>query len=337
MNKTKIREINLYLAILFVFFFIPCSFAIPQTFNIHGKLTDSNGANLYGTYNMTFRIYDAFTGGIPLWQSINQSVSTDSEGVYTVVLKNINLTFSEQYYIGVAVQSDAEMTPRINLTSSGYSFRTNVSDYLESSRNYEMANLTLTQKITFALGEIIDNIVGGWVRITGGLNVSENVTASYFIGDGSRLTNVNGSGVYVPYTGAMNNLDLGANNFLINNSVFFVNATSGNVGIGTANPNHKLQIMFDNGHYFEFFDDGDIYMRSDGADFRFGRGGVAYSIVAVGENKFYPAVASYQTDLGTSSYKWRNLYVGNNTYLDGDVHVNSSILSPTGTLTLGGT
>ncbi len=191
-------------------------------------------------------------------------------------------------------------------------------------------------------GELRNGSVSGLQIVNGTITDADisdttNLTALYFIGDGSRLTNVNGSGVYVPYTGAMNNLDLGANNFLINNSVFFVNATSGNVGIGTANPNHKLQIMFDNGHYFEFFDDGDIYMRSDGADFRFGRGGVAYSIVAVGENKFYPAVASYQTDLGTSSYKWRNLYVGNNTYLDGDVHVNSSILSPTGTLTLGGT
>jgi len=61
-------------------------------------------------------------------------------------------------------------------------------------------NLTLGEKITFTFGEIIDNIVNGWIRVTGGLNVTEdinvvrnvsvggnltvvgNVTAGYFIG-----------------------------------------------------------------------------------------------------------------------------------------------------------
>ncbi len=38
-------------------------------------------------------------------------------------------------------------------------------------------NLTLGEKITFAFGEIIDNIVDGWITITGSLDVSGNVTA----------------------------------------------------------------------------------------------------------------------------------------------------------------
>ena len=33
-------------------------------------------------------------------------------------------------------------------------------------------NITLGQKITFALGEFIDNLVDGWLRITGNLNVT---------------------------------------------------------------------------------------------------------------------------------------------------------------------
>ena len=37
-------------------------------------------------------------------------------------------------------------------------------------------NLTLGEKITFALGEIIDNIVDSWIRITGNLNVTGNAT-----------------------------------------------------------------------------------------------------------------------------------------------------------------
>ena len=37
-------------------------------------------------------------------------------------------------------------------------------------------NLTLGEKITFAFGEIIDNLVDGWIRITGNLNVTNNLS-----------------------------------------------------------------------------------------------------------------------------------------------------------------
>lgn len=61
-------------------------------------------------------------------------------------------------------------------------------------------DITLGQKITFALGEIIDNIVDGWIRITGNLNVTENIisqgniTANYFFGNGSQLTDLPSGG-----------------------------------------------------------------------------------------------------------------------------------------------
>jgi len=49
-------------------------------------------------------------------------VTTDSDGIYSVILSSIDLDFSSQYYLGLKVESDSEMTPRINLTSSPYSF-----------------------------------------------------------------------------------------------------------------------------------------------------------------------------------------------------------------------
>ncbi|MDP3990340.1 MAG: hypothetical protein Q8Q01_03995, partial [archaeon] len=39
-------------------------------------------------------------------------------------------------------------------------------------------NLTIGQKITFVFGEILDNIVDGWLKITGNLNVTGNATIS---------------------------------------------------------------------------------------------------------------------------------------------------------------
>lgn len=47
----------------------------------------------------------------------------------------------------------------------------------------------------------------------------------------------------VPYTGATTNLNLGANNLIVDTNTFFVDATSNNVGIGTATPSARLHAI----------------------------------------------------------------------------------------------
>ncbi len=110
------------LLVLIVFSLVSFALAIPQTFNINGKLTDSNGVALSGTYTFNFSIYNVATGGTYLWNSGAMSVTTDSNGIYHVILNNVNLNFSEQYFLGIKVGTDAEMTPRLNLTSSPYAY-----------------------------------------------------------------------------------------------------------------------------------------------------------------------------------------------------------------------
>ncbi|KKK55366.1 hypothetical protein LCGC14_3075260, partial [marine sediment metagenome] len=87
------------------------------------------------------------TFNVNLTQNINQTINN--------ITNNIN-QFDQSLNTTDSVQFD-------NLTLTG--------------------NLTLGQKITFAFGEIIDNIVDGWIRVVGGLNVTDNVTADNFIGD----------------------------------------------------------------------------------------------------------------------------------------------------------
>ena len=115
--------------IILLVMFVGFVSAIPQTFNIHGRLLDSDELPLTGTYAMNFSLYSVTTGGSALWTD-NLSVVTDVEGIYNVILEDIDLDFSQQYYLGISVEGDAEMTPRMNLTSNPYVFRVNVSDYL---------------------------------------------------------------------------------------------------------------------------------------------------------------------------------------------------------------
>ena len=73
------------LLVLIVFSLVSFALAIPQTFNINGKLTDSNGVALSGTYTFNFSIYNVATGGTYLWNSGAMSVTTDSNGIYYVI------------------------------------------------------------------------------------------------------------------------------------------------------------------------------------------------------------------------------------------------------------
>jgi len=76
-----------------------------------------------------------------------------------------------------------------------------------------------------------------WVDNNGNWNMLGNINLSGIAyGDGSGLTNLNVSSInltgYVPYTGSLANVVLGDYNFSVGSSDFFVDASTGNVGIG---------------------------------------------------------------------------------------------------------
>lgn len=61
----------------------------PQLVSLQGRLTDkTTGAALTGTYSMTFRIFDAATGGTQVWTETQSSVQVDA-GVFNVLLGSV--------------------------------------------------------------------------------------------------------------------------------------------------------------------------------------------------------------------------------------------------------
>jgi len=95
---------------------------IPKTLNYQGVLTDGSGVAVSdGSYNLTFAIYDVLSGGSALWTD-GQSV-TVNKGIFSAVLglgTPLNLDFGDTYYLGISVEANPELTPRILLTASAY-------------------------------------------------------------------------------------------------------------------------------------------------------------------------------------------------------------------------
>jgi hypothetical protein len=97
---------------------------IPPYIRFQAQLTDGQGAYLEGSFNITFRLYDTDIAGQPLWEEA-QDVYVE-EGILDTVLGKatpFNLTFDKQYWLGVEVGTDGEMSPRFELTTVPYAFK----------------------------------------------------------------------------------------------------------------------------------------------------------------------------------------------------------------------
>jgi hypothetical protein len=98
---------------------------VPPTLSYQGMLTGSDDNPVEdGIYEMHFNLYGEADPSTPLW-SESQSV-TLVKGVFNVILGTVNpldFPFDEQYYLGIAIGNEEELSPRIALTSSAYSFR----------------------------------------------------------------------------------------------------------------------------------------------------------------------------------------------------------------------
>jgi hypothetical protein len=136
MNKAK-----LYSTVIFLICISPLYSQIPKTINYQGLLTDINGSAIQdGEYSMEFSLYFAGSGGTPLWQE-TQQVFVQS-GVFNTILgkvNSLNIPFDKPLWLGISIGESPELAPRIELTSSAYSFYSqNVADSSITSK--KMAN-----------------------------------------------------------------------------------------------------------------------------------------------------------------------------------------------------
>ena len=115
--------------------------APPQTINYQGYLTNPGGTPVNTSVVMTFRLYNAASGGSPLFAETQLSVGV-ANGNFNAVIGSVSpiaLAFDVPYWLTVAINSDPEMSPRQPLASSPYAFRAST---LDSSATIDGAQVT---------------------------------------------------------------------------------------------------------------------------------------------------------------------------------------------------
>ena len=209
----------------------------PRVISYQGLLTDvTNGPVADGAYNLTLKLYDQPTGGTALWTE-NASVTT-THGVFATALGSAtpfpsSLMFGAPYYLGIAVQGGAELSPRTPLLSSPYAIHAEQAALAEGLTTNALGIVTSVNKLS------------GSLRLVGAGSTTVNTSGNTFTissTGGAAGWNLTGNAATSPDTNFIGTTD--AQDFLIKTSaVERARITSlGNFGIGTLAPNERLDV-----------------------------------------------------------------------------------------------
>lgn len=198
---------------LFLIFSISVVSAYAQTsaFSYQGRFTDAAVAQpTNGTYSMTFRLYDAVSGGSQIGSPITTSV-TVVNGVFTVQLDfgAPAFTTTGDRFLEVEVNASV-LTPRQQITSAPFSVRAKnaeAADSLSASCNLCVqngqlaANSVTTSKVvngTVTTSKLADEAVSS-LKIFNNTILNEDISPSAAIDGskivGSTITNLNASNI----------------------------------------------------------------------------------------------------------------------------------------------
>ncbi|MEK7183997.1 MAG: hypothetical protein AAB701_00550, partial [Patescibacteria group bacterium] len=120
---------------------------ILAQFPFQGRLTNTDGTVVAdANYDAIFQLYTVDTGGIAVWTENHTGVDqiTTADGIFNTLLGSITtltgIDFNQdEYWLGITVGADAEMSPRIRLGAAPYAFNTDTLDGI-SGEDYLQLN-----------------------------------------------------------------------------------------------------------------------------------------------------------------------------------------------------
>jgi hypothetical protein len=152
---------------------------IPRLISYQGIYTDTLGLpKPDSTYSFTFNLYNTSSGGTALWTE-TKTIPV-RKGLFFTNLGDVtplSLPFDAPYWLGVQVGANPELSPRTQLTSSGYSLRAVKAD-----------------TAAYAGGAVLSLPFTGSVSTTSPAFTITNTG----IGQAARFRNTNPSSIFVP-------------------------------------------------------------------------------------------------------------------------------------------
>ncbi|MDP2684999.1 MAG: hypothetical protein Q8P20_08260, partial [bacterium] len=238
--------------VVWVFFVLPArAITVPRYLGFEGQLSDSSDVLLTGTYDMTFRIYNASSTGAVLWSEPYSNVSV-SNGYFNVNLGSsttLDLPFDKQYWISIEVGSDGEMAPRTQINSVGYAYvsESTFGAFATSSAPTTMVGgsmyyNTTTNNLYLYNGTSWEDLTAVG---TSGTSTQTTISDYLWIGDEDADNLDIRAGVW-DFTSTATTTVAMTNGLNFDSNTLVIDPNSNMLGIGTSTPAYKLSVHSSN-------------------------------------------------------------------------------------------
>jgi len=181
--------------------------AVPVTTGFTARIADANGP-IDGLVNLSFKIYDAPTGGTMIWEEMHAGVSAD-QGLVFVALGGVapstngldaSVFDGGERFLEITVNGDVQ-SPRVPMLSVPYAVHAATADTLgdlgpgdvaRANHNHDGRYLRLGSSLACGSGQLVQSINGstGNVSCAAGYGDSDAVAAMGAAGNGNSLNYV---------------------------------------------------------------------------------------------------------------------------------------------------
>jgi len=201
----KLTTISIIIVIsVFCFAVTSARAEIPHLIGYQGRLTDAQGTPREGSFQVTFRIYDAEAAGNLLWEEAHANV-TVQDGIFDILLGSVtplDLPFNQPYYLAIKVGSDPEMTPRQQIASVGYSYMAEKSKEAETLTQFPITPPSMFNEFggNGSHGDIVISENTNFSDLSGGMN-SYYLQANNLTVDNGRTLTIDTGWAYIAVKG----------------------------------------------------------------------------------------------------------------------------------------